>query len=270
MKGRSERNSQEKIKEGENGQNVERFRFTMSGLRISDAEIKEIGCCRTKLQRREAKDTSNPPSADGPGLEDQHMQMFHTCTTNSEGLHLGDASEGPTIRIKFMRLKASITSLQLGVTMATRRMWSAITANCVLSLFVEDRRWCLVFEALSYLSPAAGLPFGTAPTAAASLPAGLRGQTLAALLRDDQAGGVDAADLTRPEPPSAGRRALQGVEGEKGLNFTPMPFFFTIFFFPGFDQKYLWQKEFAGSGNAQKFVENNSKRREWKQMSDQL
>lgn len=67
-------------------------------------------------------------------------------------------------------------------------------------------------QVLSYLSPTAGLPFGAASTATASLPAGLRGQTQAVFLRDDQARGGYAADRARPEPPSAGRRALQNVE----------------------------------------------------------
>lgn len=72
-----------------------------------------------------------------------------------------------------------------------------------------------MFQALSYLSPTAGLPFGAASTATASLPAGLRGQTLAVFLRDDQARGGYAADRARPEPPSTGRRALQNVERKK-------------------------------------------------------
>lgn len=69
-----------------------------------------------------------------------------------------------------------------------------------------------MFQALSYLSPTAGLPFGAASTATASLPAGLRGQTLAVFLGDDQARGGYAADRARPEAPSAGRRALQNVD----------------------------------------------------------
>lgn len=70
----------------------------------------------------------------------------------------------------------------------------------------------MAFQALSYLSPIAGLPFGAASAATASLPAGFRRRTLAVFLRDDQARGGYAADGARPEPPSAGRRALQSVE----------------------------------------------------------
>lgn len=70
----------------------------------------------------------------------------------------------------------------------------------------------MAFQALSYLSPIAGLPFGAASTTTASLPAGFRGRTLAVFLQDDQARGGYAADRARPEPPSTGRRTLQNVE----------------------------------------------------------
>lgn len=85
-----------------------------------------------------------------------------------------------------------------------------------------------MFQALPYLSPVAGLPFGTAAAATAPLSAGFGGQSLAVLLRDDQAGRGEAADFTRPEPSSAGSRALQDGRNER----VKLLFFFS--FFPRF------------------------------------
>ena len=76
----------------------------------------------------------------------------------------------------------------------------------------------------AYLSPVAGLPFGAAPSATPSPPAGFRGQTPAVFLRHDQARRGDTADFTRPEAASAGSRTLQDAQGKKGFNVTPMPF----------------------------------------------
>lgn len=109
-----------------------------------------------------------------------------------------------------------------------------------------------MIQALSYLSPVAGLPFGAAPSATASPPAGFRGQTLAVFLRDDQARCGDTVDFTRPESPSAGRRALQDVQGQKGLNVTPMPFFLSWFRLKAFmTDGICWQWKCTD------FVENN-------------